>query len=230
MLPKPSPKPFEPKYPAVLQSIGEMSQRRVDLCNKLPTYHPLQPPGIIPLNMIPANNPKPSQTTQQTPLQEGQSSAAAEGSEDPEELNTSDLPHCDSPSNLFSLERHLGGEITKTPQKATKSFPKQIDLVNQQPHKPTHQTNPELTPTPTQTQTHTSTQQMTIPEPVVETVVTESVLVTEFEPLCQSQFLNPHRTYHSSQMTNPYHHHHSFRSLNNHPQTSWNLNSSSLSC
>jgi len=114
MLPKPSPKPFEPKYLAVLQSIGEMSQRRVDICNKLPADHPLQHPVITPLNMIPANNPKPSQTTQQTPLQEGQSSAAAEGSEEP---NTIDLPHCDSPSNLFSLERHLGGEIIKTPQK-----------------------------------------------------------------------------------------------------------------
>jgi len=46
--------------------------------------------------------PKPSQTTQQTPLQEGQSSAAAEGSEDPEEPNTTNLPHCDSPSNRYS--------------------------------------------------------------------------------------------------------------------------------
>jgi len=188
MLPKPSPKPFEPKYPAILQSIEEMSQRSVDICNKLPVDHPLQPPVITPLNMILANNPQPSQTTQQTHLQEGQSSAAAEGSEDPEEPNTSDLPHCDSPLNLFSLERHLGGEITKTPQKATKSVPKKIDLVNQQPPQPTHQTNPEPTQTqtqnhtPTQTHTLTSTQQMTIPEPVVETVVTESVLVTESEP------------------------------------------------
>jgi len=159
-----------------------MSQRRVDICNKLPADHPLQPPIITPLNMIPANNPKPSQTTQQTPLQKGQSSAAAEGSEDPEEPNTIDLPHYDSPSNLFSLERHLGGEITKTPQKATKSVPKKIDLVNKQPPQPTHQTNPEPSPTQNHTQTHTSTLQMTIPEPVVETVVTESVQVTESEP------------------------------------------------
>jgi len=64
----------------------------------------------------------------------------------------------------------LGGEITKTLQKATKSVSKKIDLVNQQP------------PQPTQTQTQTSNLQMTIPEPVVETVVTESVLVTESEP------------------------------------------------
>jgi len=69
---------------------------------------------------------------------------------------------------------------SETPQKATKSVPKKIDLVNQQPPKSTLQTNTE--PTQTQTQTHTCTQQMTIPEPVIETVVTKSVQVTESKP------------------------------------------------
>ena len=45
----------------------------------------------------------------------------------------------------------MGGKIAKTPQKATKSVPKQIDLVNQQP------------------------------KPVAETVVPEPVQVTESE-------------------------------------------------
>ena len=76
-------------------------------------------------------SPQPQQTTPQLPLQAEQSSAAAECTKDPEDPPISDLPQCDSPSNLFSLERHLGGEIAKTPQKATKSVPKQIDLVNQ---------------------------------------------------------------------------------------------------
>jgi len=138
------------------------------------------------MKMLPKPSQQPQQSTKQTPLQEGQSSAAAEGSEDPEEPNTSDLPQCDSPSNLFSLERHLGGEITKTPQKATKSVPKKIDLVNQQPPQLTHQTIPEpssiQTQTKTPTQTHTSPLQMIIPEPVAEIVVPESVLVTESEP------------------------------------------------
>ena len=67
--------------------------------------------------MLSKLSPKPQQTIPQLPLQEEQTSAAAECSEDPEEPLTSDLPQCDSPSNLFSLERHLGGEITKTPQK-----------------------------------------------------------------------------------------------------------------
>jgi len=49
---------------------------------------------------------QPKQTTPQLPLQAEQSSAAAECTEDPEDPPTSDLPHCASPSNLFSLERH----------------------------------------------------------------------------------------------------------------------------
>jgi len=126
---------------------------------------------------------QPQQTTPQLPLQAEQSSAVAECTEDLEDPPTSDLPQCDSPSNLFSLERHLGGEITKTPQKATKSVPKQIDLVNQQQQQ-THQTTPKQTststPTPTQTQTQ-NTPQKAIPEPVVETVVPEFVQVTESE-------------------------------------------------
>jgi len=58
---------------------------------------------------------QPQQTTPQLPLQAKQSSAAAECTVDPEDPPTSDLPQCNSPSNLFSLERHLGGEIAKTP-------------------------------------------------------------------------------------------------------------------
>jgi len=48
-------KPFEPMYPAVLKSIGEMSQMRIDICNKLPIDHPLQPPMIECLQSIPAD-------------------------------------------------------------------------------------------------------------------------------------------------------------------------------
>jgi len=136
------------------------------------------------MKMLPKPSQQPQHTTKQTPLQEGQFSAAAEGSEDPEEPNTSELPQCDSPLNLFSLERHLGGEITKTPQKATKSVPKKTDSANQQPPQPSHQTTPEHTSTQTQSPsyTHTYPLQMILPEPVAETVVPESVQVTESEP------------------------------------------------
>jgi len=96
--------------------------------------------------------------------------------------NTSDLPNFDSPSNLFSLEKHLGGELIETPQKATKSAPEKIDLVNQQLPKPTQQNDPEPTSIQTQTQTQAQAQDKTIPESVNETVIEESVPVTESEP------------------------------------------------
>jgi len=48
-------KSFESKYPAVLKSIGEMSQMRIDICNKLPIDHPLQPPMLEPLNVAPTD-------------------------------------------------------------------------------------------------------------------------------------------------------------------------------
>jgi len=156
--------------------------------------------------------PQPKQTTPQLPLQAEQSSAAVECTKDPEDPPTSDLPHCDSPSNMFSLERHLGGEITKTPEKATKSVPQQADVVNQpepvaetavpkpvqvtdseqtvtvtvseqqpeQPHQPSPKQTTISTPTPTQPENHNSPQKA-IPEPVVETIVSESVPATESE-------------------------------------------------
>ena len=57
------------------KSIGEMSQRRVNLCNKLPADHPLQPPIIEPLNIAPADthtsasthSNQPSNTQPKTP-------------------------------------------------------------------------------------------------------------------------------------------------------------------
>jgi len=186
----------------------------------------------------PKPSPQPQQTTNQTPLQEGQSSAAAEGSEDPEEPSTCDLPQCDSPSNLFSLERHLGGEITKTPQKATKSVPKKTDSVNQQQPQPTHQTIPKHTSTSTQTLIHSPTPthtslQMVIPEPVIETVVPESVQVTESEPTVtitvSEPIQKPTQTLPTT-ITQAQPSSSSFRPSNQHPLTYWSLNTLRLKC
>ena len=142
-------------------------------------------------------SPQPQQTTPQLPLQADQSSVVAECTEDPEDPPTSDLPHCDSPSNLFSLERHLGGEIIKTPAKATKSVSQQIDLVNQQqpeqPHQPSPKQTTISTPTPTQPENQNSPQKA-IPEPVVETVVSESVPATESEQTVAITVSEPNQT------------------------------------
>jgi len=80
-------------------------------------------------------------------VQKAQPSAAAEDPKNHVEPSTSNQAHPGSPSNLYSLEKHLGGEIPITPKKATKLVPKKIDLVNQQPPKPSQQNNPEQTTT-----------------------------------------------------------------------------------
>jgi len=100
----PKTKPFKPTYPVDLQRMGEISQRRVDLCNKLPADHPLQPPIIKPLNMIPAGEPIPSSSlSNQSPTRVNPevvgSTAVAEELADPEEPSSSELPHFDSLSN-----------------------------------------------------------------------------------------------------------------------------------
>ena len=94
------------------------------------------------------------------------------------ESGTSSSNQSSDSSDLDDTTLSLIYKISKTPQKATKSVPKKIDLVNQQQPKPSHQTNPEPSSIQSINQTHTPTQQMTISEPVIETVVTEFVLVT----------------------------------------------------
>jgi len=46
---------FVPMYPYVLDRIANMSQLRIDVCNRLPANHPLQPPMVEPLQTIPAD-------------------------------------------------------------------------------------------------------------------------------------------------------------------------------
>jgi len=46
---------FVPMYPSDVERIGNMAQMRIDVCQKLPANHPLQPPFIQPLQTIPAD-------------------------------------------------------------------------------------------------------------------------------------------------------------------------------
>ncbi|RHN60154.1 hypothetical protein MtrunA17_Chr4g0022361 [Medicago truncatula] len=50
---KPDDIPFKPMYLAILESIGEISQMRVNVCERLPANHPFQPPMIKPLSFVP---------------------------------------------------------------------------------------------------------------------------------------------------------------------------------
>jgi len=210
---------------ASIALISEVSAQVIQTSNlPLIISSPVSPSNDSDLDDVPIGqrirklskpSPQPQQTTPQLPLQAEQSSATAECTEDPEDPPASDLPQCDSPSNLFSLERHLGGEITKTPEKTTKSVPQKIELVNQpepvaetavpesvqvidseqtvtatesepnqqqpeQPHQPSPNQTNISTPTSNQPENQHSPQKA-IPELVVETVVSESVQVTESE-------------------------------------------------
>jgi len=46
---------YEPMYPSILERMGGLSQRRIDVCKKLPVNHWLLPPYIQPLQTIPAD-------------------------------------------------------------------------------------------------------------------------------------------------------------------------------
>jgi len=78
-----SDEPYEPSYPSVLDRIGVLSQMRVDLCEKLPADHPLQPLVVEPLNVAPAD---------------------VEGSHDPAgPMNTSTSSHSNHPTLVEPL-------------------------------------------------------------------------------------------------------------------------------
>jgi len=52
---KPANDVFEPIYPAVLERIRELAQRRINVCQNLPSNHPFQPSFIQPLQSISAD-------------------------------------------------------------------------------------------------------------------------------------------------------------------------------
>jgi len=58
-----SPKPYKETSVDVYKTIGELSERRIGICNKLPSNHPFQPPVIKPLTMLPPGVPIPSSST-----------------------------------------------------------------------------------------------------------------------------------------------------------------------
>ncbi|RHN51473.1 hypothetical protein MtrunA17_Chr6g0468941 [Medicago truncatula] len=96
-----------------------LSERRIEVCKRLSADHPFEPPIIQTLNVIqPSSEPSPSQPS-------------------------SNIPQPSSPSTLFSLEKHLGGEMSVTLQKASKIVPKKIVLENQQPPSPIIEEEPE---------------------------------------------------------------------------------------
>jgi len=97
------------------------------------------------------------------------------------------------PSAAATVPKHT---YTKTLETATTSVPGQTDVVNQQleqPHQPSPKQTTISTPTPTQPENQNSPQKA-IPEPVVETVVSESVPATESEQTMAITVSEPNQT------------------------------------
>jgi len=88
---------FEPMYPNVLERIGEMAQRRTDVCQNLLVNHPLQPTFIQPLQIILAD----------------ESEQTGPASDIPESLPSQPQPTTQSsdPSVLQELANHYQGEL-----------------------------------------------------------------------------------------------------------------------
>ncbi|RHN60097.1 hypothetical protein MtrunA17_Chr4g0021661 [Medicago truncatula] len=136
---------FEPSNVDEVQ-IG-LSQRRIEIYKKLPADHFFQPPIIEALNMIPAN-------------------ASAEPTSS--QIPSSNKPQPSSPSTLFSLEKHFGGEMSKTPQKASETVPEKTVLENQQPPRSVIEEEPEVhVELQNQTQNNSKTQPEIQPEIII---------------------------------------------------------------
>jgi len=94
---KPDVDEFEPMYPTVLERIGELAQRRIDVCQNLPVNHPFQPPFIQPLQTIPAD----------------ESEQSGPAFDIPESSSSQPQPTTQSsdPSVFLELANHYQGEL-----------------------------------------------------------------------------------------------------------------------
>jgi len=175
-------------YTAILQDIGKMSERRVEFCNQLPANHPFQPPIIEPLQMIlpdpvgetmvpgseqvAASEPSASTTVPKHTITKTSENATKSV---PQQIKLVNQPELVAETAVLESVHVTDSEQTVT---VTESEPNQQQT--EQPHEPsTNQTNIS-TPTPNQPENQNSPQKA-IPEPVVETIVSESVQVTESE-------------------------------------------------
>jgi len=105
--------PFESKYPTVLKSIGEMSQKRIDICSKLPIDHPLQPPMVEPLNVAPADaegSDEPAGSASATTATSSQTQTQTETCE-PSNSQPKSPTKQPEPNVLDQLVSHYSGEL-----------------------------------------------------------------------------------------------------------------------
>ena len=175
---------FEPLYPSVLNRIGEMSQMRVDICNKLPADYPLQPPVVEPLNVAPAdaegsdepagsvsaNTATSSQSDQPTlvkPLNFAQTQTETKTCEP--SVSQPKLPtKLSEPNVLYQLISHYSGELPEVEselQKASEVASDEVASESPQQQTPEPQTASTTTQIiPDQTDSLDCTEQVSEPE------------------------------------------------------------------
>jgi len=143
-------------YTAILQSIGEMFEMRVEICNQLPANHPFQPPTIEPLQMI---LPEPVAETvapasEQVAASEP-SAAATVPKQTPHQTTPKQTPHQTTPK--------------QTPQQTSTSTPTQTSTPSK-----THISPQKAIPEPVV--------ETMVPESVQVTKSEPSVTITASEP------------------------------------------------
>jgi len=124
-------KPFEPVYPAVLKSIGEMSQMRIYICNKLPIDHPLQPHMVEPLNIAPADAEgfdEPAGSASATTATSSQNQTETNTCE-PSNFQPKSTTKQSEPNVLDQLVNHYSGELLEVESELQKASEVAFDEV-----------------------------------------------------------------------------------------------------
>jgi len=165
-----------------------MSERRVEICNQLPANHPFQPPTIEPLQMILPNPVGETVVPASEQVAASEPSAAATVpkhtvTKTPEKATKSVSQQIDlvnQPEPVAETVVPEPVQVTDSEQTVTVTVSEPNQQQPKQPHQPSPKQTTISTPTPTQPENQNSPQKA-IPEPVVQTVVSESVPVTESE-------------------------------------------------
>jgi len=119
---------YVPMYPSILESIGEMSQMRLDVCARLPADHPFQPPVIEPLQSIPAD----AEVVGEPAVSDSTNNESSSSNPKPT-TQTSD------PSVLDELANHYSGELPgfePNLERASEAASDEVTLESPQQHAP----------------------------------------------------------------------------------------------
>jgi len=138
-----------------------MSQVRIDICNKLPANHPLQPPMVEPLNIAPADAEGSDEPALVQPLNFAQTQIETCEPSNSQPKSPTKQPE---PNVLDQLVSHYSGELPEVEYELQKASKVASDEVTSE--SPQHQlANPQTTSTKIQLVESTScTEEASEPE------------------------------------------------------------------